>query len=456
MGRQPQRNVAAAVVERIGSVTAHALLAMSDDSWGLLRDRITDRRYGKDGLLAICMACGGEVYVRTARTQGVSRPLFAHYAGSDPSCPWYRGRNIKPEDARAAQYQGQQESNFHRLMCEQVAELVTIDERYIKHTVAQYLPPTESAHGRFPDIYVEWKGFGPFAVEFQMSGTFQTEISARCKHYEREGIPLLWILFGIDTTVQVSQSFLDVIRRHRGNAFVLDPAAIAASKEQHTLVLSCYLKTECGFNAPKLVRFDELTIPRSKLPYYEDRIVGARLSDVEQRRRPWFKALATWKHDTPLFGLERRPSLLVAAAFSIVAAANGKERNYASGHSNIRGMLNSYLHTGTLATYTDLLTKLIENTASSDLLNATVGDHLRRYRDEVQANQQSPEWELLRSLLPEALDPVLREALLPVGDQEVPEGRELGEYQRLLSLLEGGAQQIINMGVVSLKCFCGS
>ena len=112
MERQSQRIVAAAVVERIGPVTAHDLLAMPDDSWGVLRDRITDRRYGKDGLLATCMACGGEVYIRTARTRGVRRPLFAHYAGSNPNCPWYQGRNIKPEDARAAQYQGTENRVF--------------------------------------------------------------------------------------------------------------------------------------------------------------------------------------------------------------------------------------------------------------------------------------------------------------------------------------------------------
>ena len=155
-----------------------------------------------------------------------------------------------------------------------------------------------------------------------------------------------------------------------------------------------------------------MTIPRSKLPYYEDRIVGPRLSEVEQRRRPWFEALNSWDFDTPLFGLELQPVRLVAAAFSIFTAANGKERNYASRHQNIRAMLNTLLHTRTFAPYTELLTKLIENTASSDLLNATVGDHLRRYRGEAQANQQSPEWKLLRSLLPEALDPVLREELI--------------------------------------------
>lgn len=411
VGRKPQRIVEAAVVDGIGPVTAHDLVAMPEDSWGLLRDRITDRRQGNDGLVARCLACDGCVYIRTARRRGVSLPLFAHYSGSDPSCPWYHGRNTAPDDARAAQYQGRQESDFHRLMCEQVAALVALDPRHVRHTVAEYLPPTETAHGRFPDVYVEWEGFGAFAVEFQMSSTFQTEISARCKHYEREGVPLLWILFGIDTKTQVQQSFIDVIRRHRGNAFVLDPPAVEASKEQRTLVLNCYMRSGDGFDPPKLVRFDELTIPRSKLPYHEDRIVTPLLADIEQRRRPWFSSLAKWDHSAPLHGLERPQSLLVAAAFSIVAAANGKERNYASGHPNIRAMLNTYLHAGAFSGYTDLLTRLIGNTAMAGLLKAKVGEHLRRHRSEAQADERSPEWSMLRHLLPEALDPVVREEL---------------------------------------------
>ena len=250
MVRKPQRIVQAAIVERIGAITANDLLAMPGDSWGIIRDRITDRRNGRDGLVARCMACDGEVYIRTARIRGVSRPLFAHYAGSDPSCSWYQGRNIAPDDARAAQYQGRQESDFHRRMCEQVAQLVALDERYIRHTVAEYLPPTENGNGRFPDVYVEWDGFGSFAVEFQMSGTFQTEISARCKHYERESIPLLWILVRHRQARTPPQSFWYVIRRHRGNAFVLDPAALIASREQKTLVLLCYLADGDGFDGP--------------------------------------------------------------------------------------------------------------------------------------------------------------------------------------------------------------
>ena len=413
MGRKLQRIVEAAIIERIGPVTAQDLMAMSDDSWGLIRDQITDRRNGKDGLVARCLACECEVYIRTSKTCGIARPLFQHYNGSDPDCPWFQGRNIKPDAARAAQYQGKQESNFHRLMCELVGELAALDSRYIKHTVGQYRSPTENEHGRYPDTYVEWDDFGPFVVEFQMSGTFQTEISARCKHYEREGIPLLWILFGLDTATALPQSFIDVIRRHRGNAFVLDQAAVAASREQKTLVLSCYLRKPDGrLDAPKLVRFDALTVPRSKIPYHEDRIVGSRLAEIEKVRRPWFNALAQWEDRyKPLRDLARPQSLLLAAAFSIVAATNGKGRNYASEHSNISAMLNTYLSTKVLSPYSDLLKQIIENTRSSSIIKASVHDHLRRYRDAIQATNESPEWILLRKLLPEALDPVLREEL---------------------------------------------
>jgi hypothetical protein len=414
MARIPQRIVEAALIERIGAVTAHELLAMPDDSWGFLRDQVTDRRNGKDGLVAQCMACGCEVYIRSSKLRGVARPLFQHYAGSDPTCPWYQGRNVKPDDARAAQYQGKQESPFHRLMCELVGELVALDSRYIRHDVAKYLPPTENEHGRYPDTYVEWKEFGPFAVEFQMSGTFQTEISARCKHYEREGIPLIWILFGIETAVDLPQSFVDVIRRHRGNAFVLDHAAVAASREQKTLMLSCYLRNASGtLDPPTIVRFDELTIPRSRIPYHEDRIVGPHLGQIDDLRRPWFTALRQWKDRfKPLGDLDRPVSLLLAAAFSIVAtAASGKVVNYASEQGNISAMLNTYLHNGEFSRFTNLLTQLIQNTAIAASIKPSVWDHISRHRDDNQADAQSSEWQLLRQLLPEALDPVLREEL---------------------------------------------
>jgi hypothetical protein len=407
MARKRTRIVEAAVIEKIGPLTARELISMPKDRWGHLRDWITDARLGKDGLNARCMACDSPVFITTRF--GLS--LFNHYAGGDPNCPWRHGRNMKPDHVRARQYKGQQESKFHRIMCEQIGELVALDQRYITHKISEYLPPSENRYGRFPDIYVEWENYGPFAVEFQMSGTFQTEISARCKHYEWEGIPLLWVLFGINPSEWLQQSVRDVIRRHRGNAFVLDHTAIAASRNAKTLVLKCYLQNGEGFDPPKLVRFDELARPRSQLPFYEDRIVKPIQEDIKNYRLPWFRAIRNWDHCQGIKHLNRTQSLLVAAAFSVVSAANGRENNYASNHPNIRAMLNTYFSTGIFSPFADLITQLIARTSAFELLDGSVGVHLRRYRADRQAGPDSIEWQLLRKLFPEALDPVVREEL---------------------------------------------
>lgn len=420
MTRPPRRIIEEVIFDDLGPLSARELLAMSRDGWESLRAGITDHRHGKTGLVARCIACHGKVYITTAQ----GRPLFAHYQGSDPRCPWYTGRNMHPNDARAAQYLGKQESETHRRMCELIAELCALDERCEGVAVDEYLPPSENATGRYPDVLATWRDFGQFAVEYQMSHTFQTEVSQRCIHYEREGIPLLWVLSSFDPA-RVPQPVSDVVHRHRGNAFVLDQAAIAESRRQRTLVLSCFLSNGDGYDAPILVRFDACTFPASRRAYIEDRIAKPLLDRIAMRRRPYFQALRAWgDRIAPLpldelapFSDRAKVDRLVAAAFSIVAEAAGKPENFASAHPNIRAMLNTYLNSGSLAPYARLLTALIENTSQRGLLKGSVGEHLRRSIDGpvVQADEKSPEWRLLRELLPEALDPFDRKWLDDAG-----------------------------------------
>jgi hypothetical protein len=149
---------------------------------------------------------------------------------------------------------------------------------------------------------------------------------------------LLWVFSHLDQH-NLKQSFRDVIRRHRGNAFVLDQAAVAASREQRTLVLSCYLRQGDTFDPPVLVRYDCLTIPNQNLPFHEDRIVAPLLARIDARRRDYFPALADWVKAERIGPIQigelqaferRKADRLIAAAFSIVATANGKKTNYAS------------------------------------------------------------------------------------------------------------------------------
>lgn len=422
----------------IGPISAPELIVMPEDDWGVLRDRITDHNSGKaNGLIARCMMCCSRVFIQTRMMRGRRLPYFAHYRGGDPMCPWYHGRPLTPNAARAMQYHGRQESPAHRLMCNKIDEIVRLDPRYITSRIEQYLPPTESEYGRFPDVYVEWKGFRAFAIELQLSNTFQTEVSQRCIHYKRENLPLLWILYGVDPGYNdIPQSFRDVIRRHRGNAFLLDHDAVKASHENHTLMLKCYLRQpndEFVFDPPILVRFDELTFPDIGLPFFEDRLIGPLLSRIEKRRKPWFAALPTWNQDDASQDAIRNALLslptparddftlvrLIASTFSVVSAAEGKERNYVTHHPNIKGMLNTLLgpkiRCGGLAPYADLLGKLLKSTCVRDLLGGTVGGHLERARSVPQVSEQSPEWKALRYLIPEVFDPVIQEELAYFG-----------------------------------------
>ncbi len=163
---------------------------------------------------------------------------------------------------------------MHRLLCNLIAELAAADPRAEAVTVDEYLPPTANAHGRYPDVYVRWGGLPPMAIELQLSRTFQTEISARCVHYDREGIALIWVLYGVELDAEdIPQSFRDVLSRHRMNAFLLDQAAIEASHAQNTLVLSYRLaKPGGGFEPSRQVRLDALTFPSGGLPFVKDRL----------------------------------------------------------------------------------------------------------------------------------------------------------------------------------------
>jgi hypothetical protein len=445
LSRKPRRIVEAVWFEgEIGPVRATELVAVADDRWGSLRDRLTDGHLGKvDGLIAKCMQCGGNVFISTRRIKNVRLPFFAHYRGGDPSCPWYNGRTLHPEEVRALQYQGNQVSAAHVMLCSTIDRLVRLDSRYARSTVGKYLPPTESNFGRYPDIYVELDGLPPLSIEIQLSNTFQTEISSRCMHYEREGVALLWVFYGVDPVIDdLPQSFRDVIRRHRGNAFILDCEAIEASRREKTLVLKCYLKrTEDAYESPILIRIDELIFPTRGLPYFRDCIVEPLLNEIDDRRSLWFRALTNFPDawhvselqsseldealsslgkffpDLPLKPSKEKLAIvrLIALVFSMLSTANGKPRNYVTKDPNVRAMLNGQLNMrAEVRKYALVLEQVAARSKIADYVGKSVADHIRRAKTELGKSLckiGEPEWKLIAYLVPEILDPIVREEL---------------------------------------------
>ena len=443
MSNQPKRNIQHALLAGIGPMSAQRLLGLPEAEWGLLRSAITDaRRAQPPSHIAHCLMCAGPVFIQARAFRGLRLPYFVHFKGGDTTCPWHTGETLHPDDARALQYCGKQESAAHKMLCEQIAELAARDSRCISAEVAKYLPPTDNERGRYPDVLILRHGGPKIAVEVQLSNTFQTEVSARCLHYDREAVGLLWVLYGHDMqTDELPQSFRDVVLRHRGNAFLLDDEAVAESLAHRTLVLKCYLRCpDSRFDAGQLITLDDLTFPTKGLPYIEDRITPGLLARGEAARAPWRVALRGRSSDYshadlsgPAFLTANDhlcslvPSLrhweaetyqgqwmfanLIAVVFSTLSHANGTFRNYASRQDNVQALLNSKLPSENLLPFAMIMREILKRAGTADLLLGSVGKHLDRalaLGDGNFVRAYDAPWLAIESLLPELFDPLLR------------------------------------------------
>lgn len=281
------------------------------------------------------------------------------------------------------------------------------------------------------------------------------------------------MLYGLDPQRdELPQSVVDVIRRHRGNAFLLDRESVAASERQNTLVLKCYLQGSDGtFDPPRLVRFDELTFPADALPYFEDRISKAILDRIAGTRRPCFaylktiegvqygvesktperdQFLATIRSVTPQLSGWRQTKIdeedailrLIACVFSLLSEANGNPKIYGTRQPNVIAMLNTWLNNREeLQRCVPIFRHLLHSTPLAHLSKGTLGQHLDRAEAKMGGNLAlvgEPEWILLAHLVPEIFDSRIREqlrylAMLPAWAQntiKAPTGQEIDKLGR--------------------------
>jgi hypothetical protein len=387
------------------------------------------------------------VFIRVDALQS-RRPLFVHFQHPDLQCEWHRETTSPIDDARAAQYRGQQESELHRRLCNVLADLLRADPRCEKITVGEYRPPTVTAHGRFPDVYAELQGLPPVTLELQLSGSFAPEIAGRSLFYGKEKVGLIWVLYGIDPNdPDLPQSFRDIIRRHRGNAFIFDQSAMQASLKAKTLALWCHRKKADGSPAkPRLVRLDDLAFPEKGLPYFDDSRSRALLQLGTDARKRWWEALKAkpdqWysrAKETSFFGpawdslryhvpeiRDYRDQLrnedydrghIAAVIFRLLSVAKtayvGEQRNLATREPNVVAMLNTALHSSEYARYGKLFRSLIILTAARKVLIAeSLWGHINTAcATTPQIEEDHPMWKAARWLFPEALDPLVRHEL---------------------------------------------
>lgn len=438
-----------------GAVPIHQLLDMPRATWEHLRAEINRRRRSDpDRPLARCRLCKGPIFIRAQIAGTEHSPVYAHYPESPADCPWYQTGTLAPDDARAAQYQGHQESALHRWMCDTIAEVAAADARCKMVSIDTYRRPAIETRGRWPDVYLELDGLGRFAIEAQLSKPFAPEIAARHLHYEREGVALVWAFRELEPNLP--QGFRDVITMQRGNAFVFDDTALAASVARKTLVLNCYLESDrAGFLKPRLVALDDLDTSSGRAVFLSDRRSDRLIQFCKGGRAKWWEALkaappsdfdypfhepcfhpawdsirmfvpalSDWKQaywQTHLAQGDRHFAELVAILFSIAhSAANGSDHLYVTrykGEGSLIAMLNSKLAATAFAPYAALIETMLRASSAADRLERTsLREALRRSQAQTeQITASHPVWAGAARLFPEIFDGLRRAELADLG-----------------------------------------
>lgn len=438
-----------------GAVSIQQLMAMPRSVWDHLRSEITRRRQTDPAHpIARCRLCKGPIFIRAHFAGGEHAPVFAHYPESPTDCPWYQGVNLKPDDARAAQYQGHQESALHRWLCETIAEVLGKDPRCQLVTVETYRRPAIAARGRFPDVYAELDGLGKFAIEVQLSKPFAPEIIARHLHYEAEGVALLWVFRELPP--ELPQGFHDVITLQRGNVFLFDDAALAASIAQGKLVLTALLETDRGgFLKPRQASLDDLDRSTGRAVFIEDRRSDRLLEYCRLGREKWWEAfreappsdfdfpfsepcfhrawdsikgfvpaLSPWKREcwsTQFMRGDQHFAELAAILFSIArTAATAKDRVYVTrytGEGALVAMLNAKLSSQFFAPYASLIETMLRAGPARDRLDRaslkTAFAKAAAMAEQVKSGH--PVWAGAARLFPEVFDGLRRAELDDLG-----------------------------------------
>jgi len=441
----------------LGAVPIERLMAMSREDWEELRQSI-NVGWQKDGsIVAKCRLCEGRVFIRAQAVDSGHLPLFRHAHGAPEDCPWYTGTTLIPDDARAAQYDGQQESAEHRQLCHLIEELAKRDSRCADSAVEKYLRPAVHKRGRFPDVYLDMSDLGRFVIEVQLSKPFAPEIVARHLHYEREGVAILWVFTNLDEPLP--QGFHDVITMQRGNAFLFDDEARDASFNAGTLVLKCYLEDgEGGYRAPRLVKLDDLETKTGRSVFLEDCRTERLLTSSREVRAVWWKALMAARRERPEMPFRassfdhayevmcKRADLYdwqlelwmneaergqhhlaqLFAIFTSIAhsAEEGIHVVYTTrytGAGALLAMLNSKVGSASFAAYADLVAVFLDATPLRYLLErASLQDTLKNARRaHPQIGPDHPIWKAMELLFPEVLDGLVRRSLMELGSLPV-------------------------------------
>jgi hypothetical protein len=196
---------------------------------------------------------------------------FAHYANGGTPCDWRSGSRLR--DARAAQYDGQQEGERHQQYKADLADMLDSDGRFTDVKVEKRAIGDTSTW-RQPDVSAVFEG-RRVAFDIQLATLSPADIVAREEFYRAEGIHYVWVADAERLQDLNQQAFRDICLASGGRLFAIGTRAFVASMETGLLQLE-ELTLEPRIDPPKAI-----------YNRWEREIVGAEIimTDAGTRRR---------------------------------------------------------------------------------------------------------------------------------------------------------------------------
>jgi hypothetical protein len=219
------------------------------------------------------------LFTRLRKHGETKNRFFSHRAPADQDCPWLHRARLNRSQQEALHYFRQHESETHRRLKHLIADLLRDDPLTQSGSVVIdrfLIGKVLRGERKKPDVRAVWKGL-PLVFELQLGNTFISEVVRRDYFYAGEGRHLIWVFSSARPDLAAA---LDELHHNRGNLFVLDAAAQAASLTAGRVMLTCqYLRPRLDEQALEivdevescLVTLDELTFPTDDLrPFFID------------------------------------------------------------------------------------------------------------------------------------------------------------------------------------------
>jgi hypothetical protein len=411
------------VYSHIGPLGQNRIAAMSATGWLDLRNRINMARATEETPPVFCAACGQPVYVRGTSANSRMAAHFSHFASDQQDCPWKDGPKMNPEAVRAAIFQGRQESEFHRYMCEKVLALAKLDPRYVQCSGAidEYQRSMDGGYGRWPDVRFEYRGKASFVVEVQLAPISAVDVAKRISFYQRQGVRLIWLLpTGAQELVE-RWATADVTFAGRGTYFHIDSESMDSSESRRTLVLWA-TTLEGEKPKSKLVSLDDLLWTDLGHPFIFDRSSADIIESAERRRNviePFLLATKKAWRVSPYPGEDFTPEYetdrLLRVIFSVWRSARGDWENLLNDQPNLVAMINPYLNSDDGKRRAEVLEIALTRTNAMSAIRATTASKLSDAKQIQQIGRDNVGRGFVTGLFPEIFRDDLREAAMISG-----------------------------------------